>query len=785
VHTALEALSRELGSIGTGGSYFSRRTLDAGGLRLEVKDFGPIRLPVAPRTAAKLCEVAQPARHGYKDETRLDPKVRDTWEIGRRRVSIDEDRWGEALTPALARIARDLGLSEGSTLKAELHNLLVYGPGQFFRPHQDTEKAQGMIGTLVVCLPSQFKGGDMWVDHKGDKTVIRASPKDLTLVAFYADCHHEVRPVREGYRVVLTYNLLLQGERAASAVAADGLEALARRVTDFFGQARPPQRSSDSQPASPDRLVYLLDHEYTEKGLDWSGLKGADALRAAALREVAQRLDCQVYLALADVHETWDCVDEYRGYERRRRWGYDEFDDDPDVEDDDGDSGSDASGSELPEVTDLIDSEIELRNFVGPGRPPKALSTGVDDAELCYTTPTEELTPFKSEHEGYMGNWGNTVDHWYHRAAVVLWPRERTFLIQAKNSPLWAMEELARKLKGRGGAAEALPLAQRLLPFWQGLRYHGEPASVLAAALPVAAQLGDAVVAEALLAPYSLTDLTAKAARDVTALLESYGLDWFQSLLLRWTPAGRARHQVEGDLTWTGSVLVPLSRVLLCTQGGQAPARDLVARQWAGVRESLKGGLKKTGAKTRGAALAGHGKPLLALLEAASMAGAKDIQTQMLDLLTPEGEDLLPLQLAVLQGALHRGGKAPVLGLSTVHKHTLRTLTRKLQAPARSRDDWSIATPLSCSCRLCKQLRRYLAAPDQIRMEWPLPEGDRGHVASIIDSDGLPVRHSTRKQGRPYALVLEKTKKLFEQADAERRSDEQDLKWLMEAAGKL
>jgi len=62
----------------------------------------------------------------------------------------------------------------------------------------------------------------------------------------------------------------------------------------------------------------------------------------------------------------------------------------------------------------------------------------VTESELCYTTPSVDLDPFQSEHEGYMGNWGNTVERWYHRAAVVLWPRERSFIIRAKTSARYA-----------------------------------------------------------------------------------------------------------------------------------------------------------------------------------------------------------------------------------------------------------------------------------------------------------------------------------------------------------
>lgn len=36
----------------------------------------------------------------------------------------------------------------------------------------------------------------------------------------------------------------------------------------------------------------------------------------------------------------------------------------------------------------------------------------------------DEFRPFDSEYEGYMGNYGNTLDRWYHRAAIALWQKE-------------------------------------------------------------------------------------------------------------------------------------------------------------------------------------------------------------------------------------------------------------------------------------------------------------------------------------------------------------------------
>jgi predicted 2-oxoglutarate/Fe(II)-dependent dioxygenase YbiX len=66
-----------------------------------------------------------------------------------------------------------------------------------------------MIATLVVLLPSDFSGGEMVIRHHDQTMTFRGSRRDLTFIAFYADCQHEIRPVMRGYRVALTYNVSL------------------------------------------------------------------------------------------------------------------------------------------------------------------------------------------------------------------------------------------------------------------------------------------------------------------------------------------------------------------------------------------------------------------------------------------------------------------------------------------------------------------------------------------------------------------------------------------------
>ena len=48
-------------------------------------------------------------------------------------------------------------------LKAELYKLNIYPRGGFFNVHVDTPRSEKMFGSLVVCLPTNFTGGELMV----------------------------------------------------------------------------------------------------------------------------------------------------------------------------------------------------------------------------------------------------------------------------------------------------------------------------------------------------------------------------------------------------------------------------------------------------------------------------------------------------------------------------------------------------------------------------------------------------------------------------------------------
>ena len=87
--------------MGAPDSFSAKRTRPAKNLHLEVKEFGHIQLPVTPEQAERLWEIALPARYGQGEKTLLDRSVRDTWEIPKNRVDIDQRRWKNSLAPKL------------------------------------------------------------------------------------------------------------------------------------------------------------------------------------------------------------------------------------------------------------------------------------------------------------------------------------------------------------------------------------------------------------------------------------------------------------------------------------------------------------------------------------------------------------------------------------------------------------------------------------------------------------------------------------------------------------
>jgi hypothetical protein len=166
----IDAVQQTLAAVRVGGTFATRLTLPAADLALTVKGVGPLAWPISATMAKQLVAEARPAPYGLGERTLVDPRVRRSGEIAGGRAQIGARPWNERLRGALAQIRDALGLPGTGRLVAKLDKMLVYAPGEFFAPHRDSEKVDGMVASLVVVLPSRSTGGGE------DPSPPRASP---------------------------------------------------------------------------------------------------------------------------------------------------------------------------------------------------------------------------------------------------------------------------------------------------------------------------------------------------------------------------------------------------------------------------------------------------------------------------------------------------------------------------------------------------------------------------------------------------------------------------------
>jgi predicted 2-oxoglutarate/Fe(II)-dependent dioxygenase YbiX len=755
-------------------------------LSLEIEGFGHVRFPVTPAKARKLLGLGQPARFGRGEETLTDPDVRDTWEIPKHLVTAT---WNDPMLKVILATAKEeLGLPNGAELTADLHSLLVYETNQHFLAHQDSEKDDSMVGTLVVTLPSGYAGGELMVGHNGEWKTYRGSKTALSLVAFYADCRHEVLRVTSGYRITLTYNLLLHGDTSRPEGADETVAELADLLREHLSTPVPRYYGGPATDP-PRRLVYLLDHEYTPRALSWQRLKGADASRVTLLRAAADLAGCETILALSDIKTTHsafpaDEVDEYR----RRDWY-----DDPDEDEDE--YPGDASGSEDEyEIQELVDSEVTLTHWTGPGGTRlEETALFVPGEQVCAATPTGDLTPFSSEYEGYMGNWGNTLDRWYHRGAVVVWSRDQAFANRAETSPAWALDELAA-MASAGGVPGAQGAASTLAPFWdQAVRNRapgdeGGTSGLLRRALVAANAVADAETAAMLLRPFRIESLTDAHLDSLAAIAGEYGQQWTAELLRTWFGGDRPAWSYGGGAErplWVARQLPGLCEGLHAAgSAGAAAARQLLdlAGEW--IRKDIGAGLALSSPSRRDKLLGDLGEPLAAVLVAAAGIGAASTRDALTGYVREQQDAVTALEMSALRAAARlppgpARGDVGDAGFGGLAADCAARLRGRLARPQRAPGDWSVELPAGgCACELCGTLREFLEDTGRRAFEWPLAERRRQHVHTRIDGAELPVSHLTRRQGRPYTLVLKKTDGVFAREREARARDQTDLEWL-------
>ena len=440
-----EQLEVLLRTIDRPGEYCMQDRLLAPMPRVEVEGARSLSFPITEEQACSLAAVAEAAPYGRGEQTLVDSSVRACRQIDAARVRITGGAWRDTLAQVVAQAATGLGCPPEHT-SAQLYKLLVYEPGGFFAPHRDTEKVDGMVATLVVSLPVAGAGGELVIRHRERQTVVDLrtdEPSEIAFAAFYADCVHEIRPVTAGYRIVLVYHLVVRGAAAAVLRAAPDFDAQEEQIAAQL-------RSWETTSAAGDKIVWLLEHQYSEAGLSFDVLKNADAALGRVLARAAQRENHVLYAAILSIYEcgTMDESGDFPGWDEPEDFDWDDEDWDE----------------------EQIDSTRELFGLVAPdGSRPDYGALPLLAGELLPTGALDDVEP-DHEDSTVTGNEGVQMSRSYRRAALVLWPAQRTVGTLARggieHALAWFADDLERSEHDPGARRHLSGLAAQLIDTW-------------------------------------------------------------------------------------------------------------------------------------------------------------------------------------------------------------------------------------------------------------------------------------------------------------------------------
>ncbi len=186
---------------------------------------------------------------------------------------------------------------------------------------------------------------------------------------------HEVLPVISGYRIVLTYNLTYTAAGAVqTASTLSGATDSLRKLLAFWRNAY------EAEDECPEFLAYLLRHKYTDTQLSFRRLKGRDQLAGRCLVEACAQEGFALYLA---------------NLERTVSGGCEEHD-----------------WSDHHSITDEYEDEIELTKVVDVDGAVAGQKMRIEEDDIVQADPFA-CSPDDEEYEGYTGNEGVSVTHYY------------------------------------------------------------------------------------------------------------------------------------------------------------------------------------------------------------------------------------------------------------------------------------------------------------------------------------------------------------------------------------
>jgi hypothetical protein len=759
----LKPLEDLLRNVRRPGDFFVEGSLETPMPRVEIEGVGLLSFPVPQAQIEELIRHADRAPYGRGEATIVDESVRKVWQLPASQVRIGGRTWEKTFSQLLATVVEGLGCADAK-VSAELYKLLVYDPGGFFKAHRDTEKAGGMFATLIVVLPSAHRGGELVIRHAGREVVADLSTEeisDLKFAAFYADCEHEVRPVTEGHRVCLVYNLIqVPGEKSEEPLSAplysSEIEAAGGLLKKAF------------EMGAPAKLAWLLEHQYSPAGLSFAGLKGEDTALAKVLCAAAERADCAVHLGIVHIEEYGPAQPEYGpdySYGRGSRWGR--------HEEEEEDVSSDSF--EVIEVSDGSQHIDEWRNVqdqpVAYGKVP------LEDGEVLPAGALDEEEPDEQRLTEATGNGGASFERAYHRAALVIWPSKRFASVLLQAGVGAALPHLAERLTAGDKAAAAI--AEQIIEAWEqpparwSYRSPGNEPS-RAELLRLLRQLGDQALQKRFIREVVTREFDGSENEAMASVLQ----------VLSPTDAGKLLVAMarENMPFFHGACVDLLARVISelgekVTSDWQAALREMAAVMVKALPtiQSITDPHASIDWQRMQKVRPVDADMVAGLLNCLHVIGTDELRMEAATNFAANSAGFDPGAVIVPALTLlreHRG-EAIVSDLATrrLWVHAAEFLLARSEEPPLPPTNWRQVVTLSCKCEDCRGLQKFANDPEAQVARFRVRQDRRQHLHQQIKEHGLDMTHVTERKGSPQTLVCTKTRRTYQRQCEQHQAD--------------
>jgi len=751
--------------------------------KLSVGGQSAFQLPISKMTAEKIITYARQAPFGKGEGTFVDTRVRNVWELLPDQFELRNPEWDAVVHKIVDHVRHSMRLKD-SDVSAHLYRLLVYEKGGFFLPHRDGEKMDRMVATLVITLPCKHSGGELIVRHEGKEVILdterAATKRGINFTAFYADCEHEVKPVSSGHRVSLVYNLVANPiahtskrnslissiESTDSACQSEtlALEGLASVFAHW--------------PKEITKAVIVLDHRYTSRGVSAELLKGTDREKAKQIFDAARQANCACYLTLLTRAEKGD-ADYYetigeKFYSRDTEW------------DEEGRSGK-RNVKPMP-MNELYEHSTTVDGWIDSSGTRASLGVAkVEPREIISTADWDSLTPSREEVSGYLGNEGLTIDRWYHRAAMVVWPAGADLQLLCDRGLSIGLSELQKwiTLIGKSSAAkqevlrdEACELAGIIVQRW-AVQKADAPDLLKQDIFAELDQLDAAEIA----AEYMSTVLTKHDhpcnAPNLVEFGQRYGWEQLEIGLQEWFK-NSTPHTIFRDLDFAivfheemkrakapadiAETLVELLTAQVCDR--IAPSHEFTTN-WGSEKIRVKLSVRV----------------FQALISTRSSNGLRAWVSflQQQEARYPIRTLQYGLLSEIVENALSLGNNK-----SDVDQSSLTEIRRWIDAliaffesatisEPQAPIDWTRESKIFCTCANCAEVNRFLLSSTQPMYRFRSLKTDREHVESHLRLAEADVNCTTDRAGSPQTLIIAKTDASYQKKLVVYHEDQQKL----------